>query len=141
MKNKHQLQRVIGVCIGILGVVALILAGLCGSEGEEDVGRLFAYVGLAMAVIGCIWYLVATGNSRKVCNKCGASMAGCAYEYQERRREVSNDGKYLTVTVWISATCPSCGQPKSFEQKFTLSERSDDLQYQVDSFCRSKFGH
>ena len=49
------------------------------------------------------------------------------------------NGTTLEVTVHIDATCPHCGAIKSFDKKFSISNNSDNIQYQVDQFCKRHF--
>ena len=90
-------------------------------------------------IVGVVMYLVATGEARKRCNACGKSMKGCAYSYQEVSSKPVESG--LSVTMEIRAECPHCGKEKVFRKNFSTGKNGSNIQYQVDSFCRDKFGH
>lgn len=141
MKNKHNLFRLIGALLFIVGVVIVVL--ILKSESIEPLvqGESKVIFGVPFLAVGGIMYAIATSNSRKVCDKCGKKMTGCAYQYQEVRRDVESGTGYLKVFVNIIATCPHCGKRKNFEKKFTVLPGGVNLQFQVDNFCRSKFGH
>ena len=141
MKNKHNLQRFIGFLIAAVGIVLGVIAVTKVKENEGLATTLFI-IGLPFLVVGGIWYFVATSNSRGVCDACGQKMTGCEYQYQEVRRRYSNTGDGGTVTVEIIAHCPYCGQEKKFRKDFHInSNGGDNIQYQVDDFCRRHFGH
>ncbi|MBR1677074.1 MAG: DUF3784 domain-containing protein [Clostridia bacterium] len=136
MKNKHNLQRLIGVLIFAVGVVFIALGVLASTPNYGFIG-----IGLPFLIVGGIWYFIATSRSRGICDKCGQSMKGCSYEYQEMNREYSKsrDGG-VHVKVHIRATCPHCGQDKTFEKTF-YAGLNENIQFKVDQFCRSHFGH
>lgn len=142
MKNKHNLQRLIGGIIFAIGVVLCVLAIVnISGEGGLGTGMIFFCVALPFLAVGAIWYFIATSNSRKICDKCGGKMTGCSYEYQESRRVATPSSPYsYKVTVHIIATCPNCGARKAFNKTFRVSS-GENPQYLVDQFCRNHFGH
>lgn len=139
MKNIHNLFRLIGGLIIATGIILAVVGVVVLSNNQSLAIGLLA-VGIVLIIVGAIWYAIATSNSRKICDKCGAKMHGCAYEYQEKRGRYTNSGNYES-TVFIRAECPECGAIKQFTKKFTVTNNSDNLQWQVDQFCRNHFGH
>ena len=136
MKNPHNIVRLVAVLVAvILFVVALVLF----SSGNYMGGGICLLIGL----VGVIVDIVAIDQSRKICNKCGAKMDGCAYEYEEISRSAPDNSGYVTSKLRIIAECPECGQKKKFTKKFKEhgSRTVGDLQDKVDAWCKDKFGH
>lgn len=142
---KYQLPVIIGAVVALV----LTIVGVVILTGGEPT---YAIVGFVMAAVGVVGFAVVgfveksfIDKSRRICDKCGASMEGCAYEYQEKSRKYvtgsGNSSGHLEVTVWIRATCPQCGAIKEFTRSFKVDNHSDNLQFQVDNFCRKAFGH
>lgn len=144
MKNKHNLQRIIGGLIFAVGIVFIIITGIVttsGSENARDAGMVWLLIALPFLAVGAIWYLISTSNSRGVCDECGGKMKGCAYEYQEIKREyASSNSNQIVVKFKIIAECPHCGAKKDFEKEFRVNP-NENVQYKVDQFCRNHFGH
>ena len=137
MKNKANKWRAIGVLLAIAGGIAAFLFYSSGG-----LTTLF-WIGAALGGCGLLMYIVATNESRKVCDACGESLAGCAYAYQEmsRRRNDNPSNPSVTVKVEIRATCPHCQTQKKFTKEFRVTPNSNNLQYEVDTYCRNTFGH
>lgn len=74
MKNKHTKFRIIGGGIGLVGAILAIV-------GIATAITALIIVGLIILLGGVIFYAIATTNSRSYCDKCGASLKGCAWEY------------------------------------------------------------
>lgn len=140
MKNKYTLHRVIGGLIFAVGVVLGIVGfSLCESVGFDN-AMIFIYIAVALLALGALWYGFATSFAQGVCNKCGADLNGCAYEYQEIRRKETTNSKGIYVLVRIAATCPRCGCVKVIQKEFYVGP-GENVQYKVDQFCRDHFGH
>ena len=147
-KNKYYGAKYMApvLIVGGVGLALAIVGGvLIAGSADTVVAVALMTVGvIAMAVAGFIFKLN-MDKSRRICDKCGESMQGCAYEYQEKSRKYvdgsANTSGHLEVTVWIRATCPHCGTIKEFTRTFKVDNHSDNLQFQVDNFCRKAFGH
>ncbi|MDY4788890.1 MAG: hypothetical protein SO253_06290 [Bacilli bacterium] len=134
MKNPHTSKR---IKAGVLFAIGFILVTI-----GISVNGALTIAGLIVASIGFLWYISATQSSRKVCDKCGGSLKGCEYSYQERKSEYGKGyNPSIEVIVVFRAICPNCGAEKVFEKKFRINENSNNLQYQVDAYCRNTFGH
>ncbi len=132
MKNKHQVQRLVG---GIVSTAGLILHFV--ALGIPSGVPLYL-IGLLLFVIGIVWYKIATKNACRYCDSCGESLDGCDYGYEEKRRkEKANKDK---IEIDFIARCPHCRKIKHIIKKFVVSEDSSNLDYQVDRFCEKTFG-
>ena len=146
-KNKYYGAKYMApvLIVGGVGLVLAIVGGVLLEKVDTVVAVGLMAVGvIAMAVAGFMFKLN-MDKSRRICDKCGESMQGCSYEYQEKSRRFvegsGNSSGHLEVNVWIRATCPHCGEVKEFTRTFKVDNHSDNLQYQVDNFCRKSFGH
>ena len=135
MKNKHHLQRLIGGLIALIGVGVGALGILFNNQSSTT----FLIIGIVILALGGLWYGIATYNSRGVCDNCGEKMTGCQYQYQEVNREYTQQGN-MQVKVEIIATCPYCGHQKRYRKTF-YAKPGENIQYQVDNYCRGVFGH
>lgn len=141
MKNKHNLQRLIGAIITVVGIVIIVIS-VFFTESDNRQNVFGVALALPFIAVGVIWYSIATSNSRRICDKCGGLMKGCSYEWQEVRREPCGSGapNSYKVTVDIIAICPNCGTRKNFYKTFQVHS-SENPEYKVAQFCRSHFGH
>ena len=136
MKNKHTKFRLIGAGIAAVGIILLII-GFAVKVTVLDV------IGIVIGAFGGIFYAIATTESRKFCDKCGASMKGCAWEYST----VSSERKYNEQTheahdhyvIQIRAKCPECGCVKEYNAKF-VCKSNENIQNKIDNYMRAKFG-
>ena len=142
MKNKYTKHRIIGALLVCVAIVFFVLCGVIlnnGASTSDVLPMIFLGIAVVTLIVGLIWYAAATAQSRKFCSKCGLSMRGCEYEYQEVKREPATDNSYKVV-VDIRAICPHCQSVKQFQKSFTV-RYNENPQYHVDRFCRDKFGH
>ena len=134
--NIHLLVMLpIGAAILIAGIVMLVM-GVTKEITGLTVG------GLIVGVFGGIFAYIAYNNSQKICNACGEKLKNCDYQYEEvSQKPYQGGGETGTeYVVAITAECPNCGAVKTYNKKFRV-KRGENIQYKVDSFCRSRFGH
>ena len=145
MKKKLLIQRLISLGVGLVGAVFILVGFLVINNAGEatTLSLVFLIAGLIVIIAVVIWNKIITDTKRSYCMHCDASMAGCEYYYEEVKRyydKNSNDDT-LHVQVHIEAVCPECGEVKSFIKTFNVRPGSNNLQYQVDNYCRSIFKH
>ena len=137
MKNKHSIGRLVGIlCIVVGALVGIVLL----ANAQYIAGIIVAAI---LIVGGIITYTISTNNSRRFCDKCGASMDGCAYHWEEIDRVLNDKGDECTSTVDIQAECPECGKIKKYKKKFTLPswKTEGDLENEIKKYIKSVFGH
>ena len=142
MKNPHNIVRLVAAVVAAGTLIAAAVTFLNNTSHVEKILTPFLILVL-VGLIGILVYVLATDQSRKICDKCGKSMNGCAYEYEETRRSNPDRRGYVTSTVKIIAECPYCEKKKKFSKKFKLhgSRTVGDMQDKVDKWCADKFGH
>ncbi len=145
-KNKYYgLKYQLPILIGLVVALVITTIGIIGILNSNSQLIILAVIGIALFLVLGFIEKIFMDRSRRICDKCGGSMKGCAYEYQEKNRQYvegsGNSSGYLKVVVWIRATCPHCGEIKEFTREFKVNGNSDNLQFQVDNFCRKAFRH
>ncbi len=138
-----KLMRLLGIIAIPVGIVFIIIGASIVMEKEAGaiamfiIGALFTGAGAVLFIIGREWM-------RGYCEKCGAKMAGCEYEYELKSADRHyNDVKneyWIKYVYAIHAVCPSCGHFKDFEFKLNLPEK-DNPDLQVRQYCRARFKH
>ena len=145
MKNKHQIIHLISLLAGVVLVLVglIIFLNTIGGASGSNPDYITPLVLIGVGLVGFIVSFFAREQERKFCNKCGASMDGCAYEYEETRRTNPDDKGYVRSTVRIIGECPQCGAKKKFKKTWKMhgSRTVGDLQDEVDAYCKAKFGH
>ena len=138
-KTRYGKQMLISFLIAAVGLI-LLLIFLISEAIATDAKIPLCSVAACIFLVGFIWLKIVLDKSVKVCDQCGESMYGCAYEYQEARREYSdtpNVNSYK-LTAHIEATCPHCGAIKSFDKTFTIYPNNNP-DYVVGSYCKRHF--
>ena len=136
-KTRYGKQMLISFLIAAVGLILLLIFLI--SEAIATVAKIpLCSVAVCIFLVGFIWLKIVLDKSVKVCNECGESMYGCAYEYQEARRDYSPNTNSYKLTVHIEATCPHCGAIKSFGTTLSLSP-NENPDYVIRSYCKRHF--
>lgn len=136
MKNKYQLVKLIGILAIVVGVLVFIFCLQFLFNNSNWTGTL---ISLVIIAAGIITTLVGNSGARKFCNKCGASMQGCAYSYRQRRGY--QRGEVYVYEIEFTAECPECGAQKRFIKNFNVRNDGLNIDYMVETFCEKTFGH
>ena len=138
-----KLIRLLGLVAIPIGVVFIIIGASIVMTKEGGAIAMFI-IGALFALAGGIMFFIGREYMRGRCEKCGAKMAGCEYEYElksaDKRVNEVKGGVIIQYVYAIHAVCPKCGSTKDFDYKFSLSGKENpDLR--VRQYCRGVFKH
>lgn len=112
------------------------------------------FIGIPLLIVTFFTWIWSRSKLKRLCLKCGASLHGAEYSYEEVDKTEMKNGDQNTV-VEFTSVCPSCGENKSFKhsyqsylsgydnlgQRKTRSAKSINIKRLVEKDAKKYFGH
>ena len=117
----------------LLGGIVLAVMGVVADEIKVN----FVIEGIIMVVVAVILNKVTDHLRSTHCLKCGNSLMGANYGYDEEKR--FSKGKKMVYRLKIQAECPYCGKINEFKHDFAVNPY-DDPDDAIEEYCRKRFG-
>ena len=154
-KSKSRLLKFLGVIfiLGGLGLLGYEIYNVFFNKTEGILEYCLMGAGGFLFILGIILASSGRKSAKNICLKCGASLEGCAYEWeldsvQDQVTHSTIEGSYYSAEVakyTIKATCPECGKERVYFKEFTSSDyktrtyRNPDKL--INDWCKKTFGH
>lgn len=135
-----RIQSLVGLAMTIVGTV-MSLAFLGG-------GFVTGFFGLIILIVGIIFRSSAKKKLTSLCKKCGESLKGVAYKFNEVE---TYQGKYarpsgdIFTKVEFTTTCPSCSTVKVFKKEYNAYDskmrKHINIKPLIEKDAKKIFGH
>lgn len=125
----------------MIGPIIILVVLLKDVEKYEGLDIFKPFIVAAIVALGCfIVYKIFNGYVIRHCKRCGKSLKGASYSYEETGRSASTNqnGKVsVSSRVRFDYTCPHCGKTSYDRKQFKSDDCLDD---RVQRYCDKRFG-